>query len=61
MILQIYIDDETHRRLYAIALETGREVDELAESAVSEAALTFFRSRNDDAVRSAKVSGRARR
>ncbi len=41
----IHIDDVTERRLQQIARELRREVRELAESAVAEAALEFFRGR----------------
>lgn len=44
-ILQLYVDDDTLRGLREAALETGRQVDELAESAISEAVVTFRRGR----------------
>ncbi len=43
--LDIHIDDATERRLQVIAHELRREVRELAECAVAEAALEFFRGR----------------
>lgn len=43
-ILAIYLDAETEARLKAIAEETGRKVEELAECAVSESALDYFRN-----------------
>lgn len=45
VILQIYVDDETQRRLEAVARESGRTVEDLAESAVAEAALDSERRR----------------
>lgn len=39
MIIQVYIDEHTHRTLFRIAEKTGRTVENLAEAAVSEAAL----------------------
>lgn len=42
--LTIHIDEATERRLRAIAEELHRNVHELAESAVAEAALSYFRS-----------------
>jgi hypothetical protein len=50
-LIRVFIDGDTAKRLAIIAHETGREVAELAESAVSEAALEYFRSRNDDPAR----------
>lgn len=44
-ILQVYVDDDTAHRLGLIAAETGRKIEELAESSVSEAALNYFRGR----------------
>ena len=46
--ITIFIDDATEKRLDTIAKELGRSVDDLAESSVSEAALSHFRGRNDD-------------
>ena len=43
MILQVYVDDETHRRLEYCSVQMGRTVEDLAESAVSEAALAATR------------------
>lgn len=53
MIIDIYLDDNTHERLKKLAEEMGREIRDLAESAVSEAVLEAFRHRNDDPVRRA--------
>ena len=39
MILQVYVDDETHRRLEYCSVQMGRTIEDLAESAVAEAAL----------------------
>ena len=38
-MLQIYVDEETMRRLKHGANETGRTVEDLAETSVSETAL----------------------
>lgn len=34
MILQVYIDERTHRALFRVAERTGRSMEELAEAAV---------------------------
>ncbi len=47
--LTIHLDNATEQRLRAIADELRRDVHELAESAVAEAALDYFRSRPMDA------------
>lgn len=39
MILQVYLDEQTLGTLRRVAVETGRTVEDLAESAVAEAAL----------------------
>lgn len=41
MILQVYIDEETEKRLRKAAEELQRPVEELAEAAVEEAALAY--------------------
>jgi predicted transcriptional regulator len=46
--ITIYLDNATEERLRLIADETGRRVEELAASAVSQEALRYFRSRHDD-------------
>lgn len=48
MKLEIHIDTAAEMRLQKFARETGRTVEELAESAVEEAALAAFRTRSDD-------------
>ena len=48
-ILEVYVSDETMRRLEQCASELGRDPDELAEAAVAEAALAAFRNRPDAA------------
>lgn len=50
-ILNIYIDDNTEKRLKKFAEETQRTVDDLAECAVAESALDIFRHRGDDPAR----------
>lgn len=47
-VLSVFIDVATEKRLRKISAETGRPIDELAESAVEEEALNAFRDRHDD-------------
>ncbi|MBZ9683278.1 hypothetical protein LB531_21710 [Mesorhizobium sp. CO1-1-2] len=42
-IISVYVDEKTAARMRAISAEKGRSVEELAECAVSEAALDYFR------------------
>lgn len=51
MILQVYVDADTHARLRKLAKEHGKSVESLVEASVSEATLDAFRQRNDDPVR----------
>ena len=53
MILGIYVDDPTLARLKRLSKNTGRSVEDLAESAVSEAALSAFRGSKNDPGRKA--------
>ncbi len=49
-ILNCYVDDETYARLKTVALEEGRGpefIEQLAESAISEAALNATRDNPD--------------
>jgi len=46
--ITVLLDDKTLARMRVIASETGRAMEELAEAAVSEAALEYFRHRKDD-------------
>ncbi|WP_156397702.1 hypothetical protein [Rhizobium sp. Root1204] len=46
--LTILATPETVMRLRVIAIELGRDVEELAETSVAEAALEYFRGRKDD-------------
>jgi hypothetical protein len=46
--LTILASPETIKRLRAIPNELGRDIEELAECSVSEAALEYFRHRKDD-------------
>lgn len=46
--ITIYLDTATEERLRLIAVETDRRVEDLAESAVAEEALGYFRHRADD-------------
>lgn len=40
-VLRCYVDDETMRWLEKASAETGREIDQLAEAAISNAAIEF--------------------
>lgn len=42
-LITIYIDDATEARMRVIAVELDRKVEDLAETAISEAALSYFR------------------
>ncbi|AZO61721.1 MAG: hypothetical protein E5X23_09755 [Mesorhizobium sp.] len=42
-IISVYVDEMTAARMKAISAEKGRSVEDLAECAVSEAALNYFR------------------
>lgn len=44
-ILNCYVDDETMRWLEKASVELGRNIEELAEAAISEAAIEFKVSR----------------
>lgn len=46
--ITLYLDPATEARLRQIADETGRRCEELAEAAVAEEALGYFRHRADD-------------
>lgn len=48
MILSVYVDDDTAKRLELYAREHGCTIVGLAENAVAEAASVAFRYRNDD-------------
>ncbi len=48
MLIQVYVDDATEKRLKKSAEELGRTVEDLAESGISEAALDAWRHRKDD-------------
>ena len=48
MRMIIYLDDPTVRRLRKASEENYKAIEEMAESAVSEAALDFWRGRDDD-------------
>lgn len=47
-ILTIHLPDDTEARMEAIARELGRNICELAECAVAESALDYFRGRPTD-------------
>lgn len=47
-VVSVYVDEATERRMLKIAAEKQRSVQDLAECAVSEAALDYFRRRPDD-------------
>ncbi|TWI05134.1 hypothetical protein IQ17_03299 [Bradyrhizobium daqingense] len=40
-VIRCYVDDETMRILEAASTDLGREVDQLAEAAISEAAIRY--------------------
>lgn len=48
MLIQVYVDDDTEKRLRQIAKDAERSVEDFAECAVAEAALDIFRGQNDD-------------
>lgn len=56
-VLEVYIDERAYERLAAIARIDNRDPDELATSAIEEAALAYFRGRDDDPTPSARVPG----
>jgi hypothetical protein len=45
-ILRVYVDDRTLSQLRRVSEETGRTVEDLAEAAISEAALRSERPRD---------------
>jgi predicted transcriptional regulator len=51
--LTIHIDDKTEARLRKASEEMARDVHDLAECAVAEAVLDYFRHRRDDPAREA--------
>ncbi len=48
MILKIYLDEPTERRLKIIREEMATPIDDLVARAVAEQALDYFRDRRDD-------------
>jgi hypothetical protein len=42
-VISVYVDEQTAARMKSIAAEKGRSIEDLAECAVSEAALDYFR------------------
>ncbi len=46
-VLRCYVDDETFKWLEKASAETGREIDQLAEAAIANAAIEFKVSRMD--------------
>ena len=48
MMLTIVLVPAAQARLEKVAEETGRKIEDLASSAVEEAALDYFRRRKDD-------------
>ncbi|MCZ8545052.1 hypothetical protein OOJ09_12735 [Mesorhizobium qingshengii] len=46
--MNIYVDEKTAKRMAVIAVERGEKPEVLAEYAVAEAALEYFRHRKDD-------------
>lgn len=45
MIINCYIEPDTKERLEQAAKDTGRSIEELAEAAISEAALDYWKSK----------------
>lgn len=43
-----FIDEKAMARMRVISAETGRSIEDLATTAVEEAALNYFRHRSDD-------------
>jgi len=60
-IITAYIDEATAERLRLIAEETGRRCEDLAESAIAEEALRYFRARSDDPGQAAPLPSAAQR
>lgn len=53
MIIKVYIDEDTEKRMRAASAELGSSLEYLAEAAVAEAALNYSKSLPNDL---AKVS-----
>jgi predicted transcriptional regulator len=51
--LTIHVDEKTEARLRKASEEMSRDVHDLAECAVAEAVLDYFRHRSDDPARDA--------
>lgn len=47
-IMEVWVDDATASRMRVISREKGRQENDLAATAISEAALSYFRHRTDD-------------
>ena len=54
-IIQVYLVSDTVKRLTAIGDERGDTIESLAEAAISEAALDYFRGRSDDPAKKGKT------
>lgn len=54
MIVNVFVDGATEARLRVLAKETARSIDDLCDSAISEAVLDAFRDRDDDPGHTAK-------
>lgn len=48
MMFYVHLDFATEKRLKKIAQEKNRDVYELAETAIAEEALRYFKNRKDD-------------
>lgn len=48
MMFYVHLDHKTEKRLRKIAEEKHRDIAELAETAIAEEALRYFRGRKDD-------------
>ncbi len=49
MIISVYVDEKTERRLRKISEATGRSIEDLAYAATSDQAATYFRDKDDPA------------
>lgn len=58
MPLYLHVSGEAMLRLARIQAETGRTMSDLAESAIEEAALDYFRFRSDDPAKEEKEDER---
>lgn len=48
MLIQIYLDPKTERRLRKISREKQMDISDLCEAAIDNEALAYFKNRKDD-------------